>query len=157
MVNRVLKIMTIIHISFLSFVSCKKEKSNIIHEDVDIKNKIEVLFDEGGRTHDKTYIGRWKLDKIRLAWLNRDSIIHENYYLHLEKKNLKYYNDNKLLFDGSVNIMINNESEVGSYLLKSNDKMFYSFDFLKDSLFIFQNSYDSDILIFKRIIKSDCR
>lgn len=156
MVNRILKIITIINISFLIIVSCNKEKNNIVHEDVDIKNKM-VDYDERAKIHYKTYFGRWKLDKIRLAWVNKDSIIHKNYYLHLEKKSLKYYNDNKLLFEGPINIIKNNESEVGSYLLNSNDEMFYSFDFLNDSLFIFQNSYDSDILIFKRIIKSDSR
>lgn len=151
-----MKYFLLLFLTVIFILSCKKNNSNIIDEQVEVRNNM-VDGDEETKIHYKAYLGSWKLDKIRLAWLNKDSIIQKNYYLHLEKKRLKYFNEYKLLFESPINIIKNNESEIGSYLLNSNDEMFYSFNFLNDSLFVFKNAYDSDILIYKRVIVSDSR
>lgn len=129
---------------FFSIISCNKSESSLENK------KLNSFPSEKQIVNKENYEGKWNLRKIGLAWTNKDSIINNNSFLEIENGNIKFYENGVLKFNQNTTITKNKESEIGKYLMNINNSNFHAFDYLTDSLIVYSNAYDENVLIFQR-------
>ena len=82
---------------FLFLISCYNKKNeptltnSPLHKGKRVNNIEKTVIDD--------YYGKWKLKKIRLAWVNIDSVVNNNDYLIINNKNIIYYKNKHIEFN----------------------------------------------------------